>query len=80
MIINGFNKIINLHKLNTKNFPEQRQMTKDDTLIICGDFGAVWERGSGEDRFWQNWLNDKNCTVSVTEIMRILIYFMSILL
>lgn len=52
-----------MHKLNTTNFPEQRQMTKDDTLIICGDFGAVWERGSGEDRFWLNWLDDKNCTV-----------------
>ena len=52
-----------MHKLNITNFPEQRQMTKDDTLIICGDFGAVWKRDSGEDRFWLNWLNDKKCTV-----------------
>lgn len=52
-----------MHKLNTSNFPEQRQMTKNDTLIICGDFGAVWKRDSGEDRFWLNWLDDKNCTI-----------------
>lgn len=52
-----------IHKLNTANFPQQKDLTKDDTLIICGDVGIVWERDSGEDRFWQNWLNDKNCTI-----------------
>ena len=29
-------------KLSTAAFPEQREMTKDDIVIICGDFGAVW--------------------------------------
>lgn len=23
-------------------FPEQKEMTKDDYVIICGDFGGVW--------------------------------------
>lgn len=34
---------IDVHKLTKKNFPIQKQMTKDDSLIICGDFGCVWD-------------------------------------
>ena len=45
-------------KLNTRNFPDQKQMTKNDYVIICGDFGGVWDGGK-EDRFWQKWLDDK---------------------
>lgn len=33
---------IDWHKINTKNFPEQKELTKDDYLIITGDFGGVW--------------------------------------
>ena len=29
-------------KINTRNFPQQKEMTKDDYIIICGDFGCVW--------------------------------------
>lgn len=29
-------------KLNTKNFPEQKELNKDDYLVVLGDFGAVW--------------------------------------
>ena len=25
-------------RFNMKNFPEQREMTRDDHVIICGDF------------------------------------------
>lgn len=45
-------------------FPEQREMTKEDMVIILGDFGGVWNY-KGEDRtenYWLNWLNDKNFT------------------
>ena len=31
------------HKLNKENFPEQKEMTKEDYVIICGDFGGVWD-------------------------------------
>lgn len=34
------------HKLNTTNFPEQKNLTKDDYVIITGDFGGVW----GQDK------------------------------
>lgn len=33
---------IDWQKINTKNFPEQKELTKDDYLIITGDFGGVW--------------------------------------
>jgi len=29
-------------KINTKNFPEQKKLNKDDFVIIAGDFGGVW--------------------------------------
>lgn len=30
------------HRLSTSSFPEQREMTKEDYVIIAGDFGGVW--------------------------------------
>ena len=29
-------------RFNTENFPEQKELTRDDYMIICGDFGLVW--------------------------------------
>ena len=29
-------------KLTTKAFPEQKKLTKNDYVLICGDFGGVW--------------------------------------
>ena len=29
-------------RFNTQNFPEQKGMTKEDYVIVCGDFGGVW--------------------------------------
>lgn len=52
---------INIHKLNTTNFPEQKQLTKNDYLIICGDFGGVWDK-SKEEQYWLQWLNQKSFT------------------
>lgn len=54
---------LDIGKLNTRNFPEQKEMTKDDFVIICGDFGFPWGgRLSGEDRYWLKWLEDKPWT------------------
>ena len=44
-------------RLNTKNFPQQKEMTKSDYVIITGDFGLIWD-GSKEDYFWLKWLDD----------------------
>lgn len=52
---------ISISRLNTKNFPEQKKMTKDDYVIIVGDFGLVWD-GSKTDKYWLDWLEDKPFT------------------
>lgn len=47
-------------KLATRRFPEQKRMTKDDFVIICGDFGGVWE--GEKDNYWLDWLEERNFT------------------
>ena len=46
---------IDIHKINPDEFKAGLQMNRDDYLIICGDFGCIWDGASG-DRFWLNWL------------------------
>ena len=38
-------------RFNTQNFPEQKGMTKEDYVIVCGDFGGVWSFEKGETRY-----------------------------
>lgn len=52
---------VDVQKLSTKRFLEQKEMTKDDYVIICGDFGGVWD-GSNEEKYWLKWLKNKNFT------------------
>ena len=52
---------VDIQKLATKRFPEQKEMTKNDYLIICGDVGGVWD-GSNEEKYWIKWLKNKNFT------------------
>lgn len=52
---------IDIHKFNTKNFPQGNNLTKDDCLIILGDFGLVWDN-SKTDLYWRKWLDNKPWT------------------
>lgn len=52
---------VDIQKLSTNRFPEQKEMTKNDYVIICGDFGGVWD-GSNEEKYWLKWLKSKNFT------------------
>lgn len=47
-------------KFSTDIFPEQKEMTCEDFVIICGDFG-LWD-DTNEERYWLKWLNDKPFT------------------
>lgn len=54
----------NFERFNTRNFPEQKEMTKDDYVIICGDFGGVWNK-DGESKMETSaldWLDGKSFT------------------
>ena len=54
-------------KLGSDRFPEGKSLTKDDYVIICGDFGGVWygeedyTRRKTED-YWLDWLDEKPFT------------------
>jgi len=66
-----------ISKLNSKNFPEGKKLTKDDYVIILGDFGLLWnykETGvcvesnpidnhwSKDEIYWKKWLEEKPWT------------------
>lgn len=52
---------LDIDKLNIKNFPQQKIMTKADYIIIAGDFGLIWSN-SKEEKYWLNWLETRNFT------------------
>lgn len=47
-------------RLNSRSFPEGVELTKDDYVIICGDFG-LWH-GTKEERYNLEWLDSKPFT------------------
>lgn len=48
-------------KFHEDFFPEQDEMTRDDFVIVCGDFG-IWH-DTPEERSKLNWLAQKNFTI-----------------
>lgn len=51
-------------RLSVNSFYEQKEMTKDDYVIILGDFGLVWNKDK-EDKYeehWLDWLEEKSFT------------------
>ncbi len=53
---------IDISKLNTISFPEQKQMTREDYVIVLGDFGPLWHEDATY-RHWLDWLEKKNFTL-----------------
>lgn len=45
-------------------FPIQTEMSKNDYVIICGDFGGIWtfEEESSREKYWLDWLSQRNFT------------------
>lgn len=51
-------------RFSTEIFPEQKEMTRDDVVIICGDFGLVWDKiESKREKHWLKWLGEKPFTL-----------------
>jgi DNA repair exonuclease SbcCD nuclease subunit len=50
---------IDIGKLNSKRFPINRDLSKDDYVIIAGDFGLVWDN-KNDELYWRKWLARKN--------------------
>lgn len=52
-----------MSKLNFDNFPEGRKLTKEDYVVVLGDFGFIWSaEESKHETFWLNWLNERPWT------------------
>ncbi len=51
-------------KLTSGNFPEGKELTKNDYVIIAGDFGLVFDvnQSGKEELHWQKWLAEKSWT------------------
>ena len=51
-------------RFSTDKFPIQKEMAKNDYVIICGDFGGVWNYlvESTYEKYWLDWLNEKKFT------------------
>lgn len=49
-------------RFNTRNFPEGKTLTKEDAVIICGDFGYGF-CGEKELKHQMDWLEEKPFTV-----------------
>ena len=52
-------------RFDTENFPEQKEMTKEDFCVICGDFGGVWDRNkeSKTEKYLMDWLESRSFTL-----------------
>ena len=50
-------------RLSTDVFPEQKEMTKDDYVIICGDFGVIWQQKKNKlEEKLLDWLEERPFT------------------
>lgn len=48
-------------KLNTKNFPAQKRMNRNDYLIVLGDFGLLWQENETY-HWWKDWFETRKFT------------------
>ena len=52
---------LSVAKFSSRAWPEGKELTRDDYVIILGDFGLVWD-DSMECRYWLKWLESKPWT------------------
>lgn len=50
---------LDMDKLSVENFPEQKELTMEDNLIIVGDFGLIWDENIEDEMLLDN-LASKN--------------------
>lgn len=55
---------IDYGKMSSKRFPVQKELTKDDIVVILGDWGAIWY-GNKKDNYLLKWWNNKPWTTFV---------------
>lgn len=54
---------IDIRKLSKNNFIEGETLTKEDFVVICGDFGLIWSNPPTKtEEWWLNWLTSQPWT------------------
>ena len=48
-------------RFGSRYFPQQKNMGREDYLIVTGDFGGLWD-GGPKDQYWLDWLEGKPFT------------------
>lgn len=48
------------NRLSFLSWPPERELTRDDIVIIAGDFGYVWG-GDNTEAYWLKWLEGLYC-------------------
>ena len=51
-------------RFTSKSWPLVRTLTRDDAVIVAGDFGFVWD-GSNAEKYWLDWFESKPCPVII---------------
>ena len=50
-------------KFSSDNFPQGKNLTKEDYVIILGDCGLIWSQKEDKNEiYWKNWLENKPWT------------------
>ncbi len=52
---------VDISKVNTRKFSQQKNFSAEDYVIICGDFGGIWDNGH-EEQYWLKWFTNKKFT------------------
>jgi hypothetical protein len=61
--VHGTNDI---RKLNSRNWPEKKVLTKSDTLIQLGDFGHLWTNvPDRREKWWIKWFDEQPYTTAI---------------
>lgn len=53
---------IDIQRLGSTHFWEQKKLTRKDYVIVLGDFGLLWKEDN-VFRYWKHWLNQKPYTI-----------------
>lgn len=48
-------------RFSSRSWPQGRALTRDDVVIVAGDFGFIWD-GSRTDKYWLDWFESKPWT------------------
>lgn len=50
-------------RFSTDNFPQGKNLTKEDYVVILGDCGLIWsQQEDNREKYWKKWLDDKPWT------------------